>query len=408
MLAPTEADLAALQEALCEVLIRHGARIDGESVRDMNGKTPLDECRPGDNGSRLRSLLTRWDNDSRSNRGHGAKERPPRYCPCGSGDLFASCHGQEGGRPVHSRTWCPCKSTKRYGRCCEKKGMIFRETLESYTRQQIIAQSPGQFEAMSAMRAAHHDVFFSQNPDATEEDFGKQPIFGDMTPEEATDMSLKSTAALLAGPIAAGNIDPGWAFASTLCDFKFARPWRVDGKAMVPMNEMQIRMDEWNSWVDRYIKEEAAKRGDHRTALEISKQCKVDVYGGTLHHPCANRECAKVEEDPVGDPFMACSRCKMACFCSRQCFKTAWKATEEDGGHKAVCGTSKAEARLSSEIAASAAMNEMNALMGGMGGGEGGGEAGGGIFASLLASMGAGGGEPTDAEIDKMIESMGV
>lgn len=47
--------------------------------------------------------------------------RPPRVCPCWSGESVPDCHGKEG-KPYPDRYICVCGSGKVYRQCCPKRG----------------------------------------------------------------------------------------------------------------------------------------------------------------------------------------------------------------------------------------------------------------------------------------------
>ena len=60
---------------------------------------------------------------------------------------------------------------------------------------------------------------------------------------------------------------------------------------------MEQRQKEWNASVDKYIAI-SHKRGDFRSATEISKAAKVSWTGGPLYSACGEPTCGRVEEEP--------------------------------------------------------------------------------------------------------------
>ena len=84
-------------------------------------------------------------------------------------------------------------------------------------------------------------------------------------------------------------------------------------------------------------------RHDRRSHLEVGRAAKVSWSGGPLFFSCACPGCSKLEETPK--VFKCCSRCKIARYCSPDCWKRAWGVC-----HKVECGPSVPDPRLATRL----------------------------------------------------------
>ncbi|KAL4425770.1 hypothetical protein ABPG75_009786 [Micractinium tetrahymenae] len=309
---------------LLEAMLRHGA-------------DPA--ARSGRSGTTAASLLShtaaarqRWERLMQQYRG---KPRPPRRCPCGAGSLYLDCHAEEdegrtdgkSGKEADPEGYCPCRSGRKYGRCCQRKGIMYHETLRNTYQHKTMhgpaAQLMQQYVMMRQQQAAAGD----DNPRLFPQQFDGhgRPI----------DMFKEMTARLLVPLREAGLIDPAFYYAAEKVDFLLRGHWP---EATLPRIEMLKRKEEVNSAVDEYI----ALGTDPRPALEIERAAKIAVDGGPLFRRCAG---CGVYETAWGE-HKACAACKSVCYCGRECQVEHWKA-----GHKRVCASRPAKAVSRSQLA---------------------------------------------------------
>jgi hypothetical protein len=131
-----------------------------------------------------------------------------------------------------------------------------------------------------------------------------------------------------------------WALRHLANDFMCARPWRKNGKYIIPKTECIRRKNEWNLIVDEYISKKV-ELGDKRSDEEIARLNKVNWKGSANWKHCGNPECSHEEVEPMS--YLACSQCDMVCYCSRECQKAHWKQ------HKRECGDRRTEHLLPSQ-----------------------------------------------------------
>lgn len=242
---------------------------------------------------------------------------PPKLCWCLEGKLAHECHeNKDHPKECDPDFGCPCKSGKLYGKCCQRRGVKYTETRDKTTQHRTIpvdSKDDGMVGMVDALKLMS---------------VGKKPtdkVFPGLTTTDFDEHRAKM-ADRLTTLLPREKFDPAYAHAMKKTDFfpKYA-------VGILPKNEMILRRDEWNAAVDDYITTRTTTASnDDRRRLEIEQQAKIAWDGSRLYKECA---ACGVIEDVVGE-FMACSRCKMRQYCSKDCQIDHWK----NASHKIKCG----------------------------------------------------------------------
>ncbi|TDL24193.1 hypothetical protein BD410DRAFT_112204 [Rickenella mellea] len=89
-----------------QLLIHHGAR----EKPNVNGMLPSHHLTPKEK-RRLEDIIST-----------APTVRPPRICPCWSGEILSECHAREP-KPFPSEFLCRCRSGRSYKRCCKARNI---------------------------------------------------------------------------------------------------------------------------------------------------------------------------------------------------------------------------------------------------------------------------------------------
>ncbi|KAJ7775206.1 hypothetical protein B0H16DRAFT_1880326, partial [Mycena metata] len=247
--------------------------------------------------------------------------RPPRLCPCLSGQHLSDCHaGKE--LPYSDHFICSCGSTKEYGKCCKMRGISLVEGWDE-ERATIVCRRltpplvPGvpTFASPEAHALAER---FKQLGGGVDEvmNFALEkawdPAVHALT-REAFEVACRETTVA----------DPAFNFAYLETKFLPTPKGRNYNKQWCD----RLRTV-WNTAVDKYI----ATNVDSRPRLEIEVAAKVGDSLGAMYRACEAEGCDKVEGLNIGK-VLTCSRCQMAFYCGPACQKSHWRT------HKKVCGS---------------------------------------------------------------------
>ncbi|KAF8958573.1 hypothetical protein BDZ97DRAFT_1841390 [Flammula alnicola] len=219
------------------------------------------------------------------------QERPPRKCPCWSGEDVLDCHGKTGERvPYPPEYICICGTGKTYRRCCARKSIILNEHWDPSLRRIL----------------QNYDVLAGVDPDLRQhfERLQTSGIIGSLLrqlqPDDPTEFGKMM--------LERGIVDPAF------------------GYGMVHFGIHQAR---WNKLIDDYI----ALGTDTRSKFEIERAAKIGSWGGPLIRKCEGKGCEKYEFRDV-PKLSLCTKCKTSAYCGRDCQTSDWPT------HKKVCGKS--------------------------------------------------------------------
>ncbi|PRW44236.1 Sodium hydrogen exchanger 7 [Chlorella sorokiniana] len=235
-----------------------------------------------------------------------------------AGDLYVECHAERQersdgkcGKEADPEFFCPCRSGRKYARCCQKRGIVYHETLSNTYEQQMFTMPPAAMDTFQQYLAMR-DAQIGGDPNAL--------LFPEVRDEHGrpVDVFKEAKAAVLEPLRQAGLLDPVFHYAADKMDF------------------------EVNTAVDEYT----ALGTDARPALEIERAAKIAADGGPLFRRCA--ACGSYEE--THGQYKACSACKAVRYCGTDCQAAHWKA-----GHKRVCKTRPPKAVSRSQMAYSLA-----------------------------------------------------
>ncbi|KAJ7775207.1 hypothetical protein B0H16DRAFT_1408516 [Mycena metata] len=203
--------------------------------------------------------------------------RPPRLCPCFSGESVSECHGTDQGLPLPGHFVCSCGSAKEYWKCCNRRNISLGEK-------------------WNEEKAAIVRVHFIPGPGASSFMLPKA--------QGAQAVNWKR-----------GGIDKIISGGMKLLD---PASYEIFDEAV----------DEWNKAVDKYI----AQNVDSRPRFEIELAAKVGVSLGIMYRECEAEGCDKIEGRNLGK-VSTCSQCQMAFYCGPTCQKSHWPT------HKKICGS---------------------------------------------------------------------
>jgi hypothetical protein len=156
-------------------------------------------------------------------------------------------------RHKHTHT---CAKSKRYGDCCLKRGIRWKETLNELIESRLLSGSYYQNQQIAARRCEHFAA------GGTEESLGK--IFHDahwlpptrtciLLLHDAHFAARKLLLPVIESKVREGRCHAALAFAMVRCHFLFARPWRHGNQLTITKAEMLVRQKEWNDLVDDHI-----------------------------------------------------------------------------------------------------------------------------------------------------------
>jgi len=147
---------------------------------------------------------------------HG--ERPPRPCPCWSGEAIENCHAREVSDkfPYPMHFICRCKSRKIYEKCCHKKGVQWTEAWDPeemwiQPNQVMTVPAPESTKARETL-AQQFEMMAKVNQsiaDGTSDITGADLISG----------AKRMTAQMMDLLVQSGHVDPGFAYAAKQVDF---------------------------------------------------------------------------------------------------------------------------------------------------------------------------------------------
>lgn len=273
---------------ICEMLLSHGA----DPNKKVCGRKPVDVLPP--------RLYNRYRKIKRG-------QPKAKKCWCLSGKLFEECH--ENGGEVESNFGCPCGSGKQYRSCCQKCGIVYKETQTAVNLVQSVSEEHPmvQMHKMLPEGANIKDVFLPKDFDTFQR--GKAEHI------DRVAMILRSRGD--------ARFDPAYAFALKAVDFF---PRYCVGH--LPSHQRKKMKEEFNQQVDKYIE----KGVDNRPTRDIEVNSKLSADGTRLFKVCAC--CGKIEEEEK--LFKQCPGCMMRTYCGRDCQVLHWRS-----GHKERCEVEK-------------------------------------------------------------------
>ncbi|KAJ6585131.1 hypothetical protein B0H19DRAFT_1108411 [Mycena capillaripes] len=245
------------------------------------------------------------------------KNRPPRLCPCFSGNSKSGCHSEP--LPYPDNFTCSCGSTKVYGKCCKTRNIPLTEIWDKETkwirpsRSVFLPGAPSY--ASPVIHAGMEQV--RQN--------GDMERVMHMVPQMMFNPDIQSvyTECLEIGLQDDALVDPAFRFAYFEIKYFPTPQGRTSSK-----HWCRQKQKEWNAAVDNYIDSDVDTRP--RSAIEAA--AKIGVSLGAMFNACEADGCDKVEGRDI-EKVLTCSRCKVAFYCSPTCQKLHWRT------HKPLCGS---------------------------------------------------------------------
>ncbi|OCH94424.1 ankyrin [Obba rivulosa] len=238
--------------------------------------------------------------------------RPPRPCPCWSGQLLQDCHAA-GEQLYPAYFLCRCGSSKTYGACCRKrivisqvwdaeKDLIMTKVTTCGTA--IHVQDPLLAPTLLAL-ILHAQTYHR-----------KEPVYS-----PAIEAAFKHHKAMIGQTlIEQSRADPAFVYSMQALPFVPLGFHRRFSRILC-----RSLAEDWNNAVDAYIAQ-GSDAGRH--SQEISMHAKIGDNGGALYTRCEADGCTVCTND---NSLQWCSRCKTVLYCSARCQKAHWAE------HRKVC-----------------------------------------------------------------------
>ena len=262
--------------------------------------TTISRFRSSSDKKRFSDLLKSYGSDH---------PRPPRICPCWSGNVVSDCHGKSG-QPYPLEYMCVCGSAKTYQKCCHKRGKLVIEKWDNKS-QRILHDYDRTQNVPEALRGQLNDILtFQQNLKEVMQTLDPLEVEKDID-------NVELQKQLAADLLSKGLIDPAFAYAMDRASFVPMYVHFIYSFACVVSNvsssphgrtsSQHLRKEmeaKWNKLVDDYI----YQGQDSRSRVEIERHAKVGSGNGPLFNVCGETTCGAYESE--SRKFSCCAKCK--------------------------------------------------------------------------------------------------